>query len=245
MRSLLPALPLWLVACAGGPCASPPPPAAPAPAPAASAPAPAAGTPDWTVLGLPLGRARHADIEAWATALALPGCVGAPVRTRQAWQLQCRGALPLAPLAPRVVGGRWTELLVARPDDGPAHHLSMVRTHSLPGSARADYESTLTHLVATLGPPTVRQDIAPDAKLDASPLRWGSRWATGGGEVTLTLSRFGPASNPLLVTEVWALDVPSARAERPEGRAPNPHLAPAPAPSPADAASAEAPEGAR
>jgi len=244
MRSLLPAVPLWLVACAGGPCAAPPPPAPPVSAPSPAA-APAAPSPDWTVLGLPLGRARHADIEDWAARLALPGCVGAPVRTRQAWQLQCRGTLPLGPLAPRVVGGRWTELLVARPDDGPAHHLSMVRTHSLPGSARADYESTLTHLVASLGPPTVRQDISDSATLDASPLRWGSRWATDGGEVTLTLSRFGPATSPLLVTEVWALDVPSARAERPEGRAPNPHLTPAPAPSSADAASAEAPEGAR
>ena len=239
MRSLLPALPALLLACGGGPSSAPPPPAA-TPAAAAASPPPA-----WTVLGLPLGVARHADIESWAARLALPGCVGAPVRTRQAWQLQCRGALPLDALAPRVVGGRWTELLVARPDDGPAHHLSMVRTHSLPTSARADYESTLAHLITVAGAPTVRQDIPPGAPLDGAPLRWGSRWVAEGGEITLTLSRFGAAGGPLLVTEVWALDVASARAERPEGRAPNPHLAPAPAVQPADASSAAPPEGAR
>lgn len=186
----------------------------------AATPAPA---PLPAVLGLQLGQARHAEILAWISEREL-SCTAAPATTRTAFQYRCEGELPLTLLAPRVVGGKWTRLLISRPDEGPAHHLSMVRRHSLPERVVEDYDSTVALITGLLGAPSQAQPIAAAAALKGPALRYNSRWEKPGLDVQVSAMRFGKDSDPIEIHERWTLTGTLADEERPEGRSANPHI---------------------
>lgn len=184
----------------------------------------AAEAPGVEVLGVELGRTRHAEVLAWLEAEGLDCEVG-PSRARTSFRYDCEGTLPLGLLG-EAEAGVWGEavlrrLLLARPDSGPLHHLSTIRSHPSGQSAATDYAAAVDRISARLGPPSKHQPADP-AAMTGPVVRYASTWRTPAVEVVLSVLRVGEGE--LTVQERWTVPSEEAQAERAEGRAPNPHL---------------------
>lgn len=218
-RILLPTLPLLLFACAPQPDAIPFEESEGAVSPALSEEAPGVA-----VLGVELGRTRHAEALAWLQAHSL-SCEVGPSSARTSFRYDCAGTLPLALLGdadPRVRGEAvLRRLLLARPDSGPLHHLSTIRSHPSGASAAADYAHAVAQISERLGAPDRHQPADPEA-MSGPVVRYASTWRTPAVEVVLSVLRVGDGE--LTVQERWTVPDAEAQAERAEGRAPNPHL---------------------
>lgn len=155
------------------------------------------------VWGLSLGRSGHDELSTWLTNRGLH-CGATPSPRRKTVHYRC-GDVPGALLLNRVVGKTVSTLILARPDDGPLHHVSTLRRYAEPQPAIADYTSTRDTLRARLGPPADQDATPPSvAAFDAKATRFLMRWLFSDLEVELSLYRL--AGPDIVVRERW--DVP-------------------------------------
>lgn len=173
------------------------------------------------VMGLELGRARHEEILAWIRANGM-SCQSSPAPARTSFRYSCKGDLPRGLLQGRGLHGVFSGLLVVRPDEGPAHHLSATRQHLTAESGIEDYQATVDTLSARLGTPTRSQEVPAGSALDSPLIRYATDWLRPSLEVGVSLMRMG--DGPLIVQERWTVPTPEAQQERAAGRAPNPHV---------------------
>lgn len=164
--------------------------------------------------GLELGSTGKAGLSTWVEAQGID-CEALTAPRRQTEQLRCTlDALPVA-MTDRRPGEAQSLLLLARPDEGPLHHISTLRRHLSPAEALQDFSAAGAAVSAQLGPPT-RADPRPPvaADLSSAQVRFSSTWSFSDLLVELSLSRMG--GEELVLRERW--DVPGVEA----GVAPRP-----------------------
>ncbi|MEQ1506155.1 MAG: hypothetical protein ABMB14_28240 [Myxococcota bacterium] len=166
---------------------------------ATSSPAP---THDWH--GLALGATDATGIDGWATAHGWT-CATAPSPRRTTVHHDCDHPDPSA-IGEQALRGRLDQVLLARLDDGPLHHVSTDRVFAVPADASATYAAALARLTATFGPP-VRTMAAP-ATFDGPLIRATTTWTFSDLTVDLTVMRVG--TGPIHLSERW--DVPGVEA---------------------------------
>ncbi len=158
------------------------------------------------VWGLSLGLMGAKEVESWLAERNVR-CKGRPAPRRATVHHRCSdvsGGLLLDRTVPDAVG-----LLLARPDDGPLHHVSALRRYGQPSEAVTDYQRTLISLTARLGQPHQTDTTPPTAAAFASErVYFSSKWTFADLEVGVVLSRLtGPK---IVVRERW--DVPGVEA---------------------------------
>ena len=174
------------------------------------------------VMGVELGRTRHAEVETWLADRGLDCDVG-PSPARTSFRYDCTGLLPVSLLGDGDRGRPLlTGLLLVRPDDGAVHHVSTTRTHPDGPSAATDYGHTGTMLRARLGEPDKHLPVDDPAALEGRIIRFATEWIQPSLEVRLSILKVN--DGPFKVSERWSIPSDAARQERPEGRARNPHL---------------------
>jgi hypothetical protein len=209
--------PAWmlLLAACGEPAPAPAPPPEPAdavdPAEAARAARAAAEeaaraqrppAPTRARYGLTLGESAHDAIQGWLHRHGLP-CSGYPSPTRATFQYRCTGDLPEAVLDDRP-GVTWTELLIVRAENAPAHYVATHRSYPTPDAAVADYHATLDALSATFGAPARDDRVADPTRLPAARIvRAVGEWRFRDLEVTATLLR--TTTTVYTVMETWQI----------------------------------------
>lgn len=229
---------LLLFACmcssepAGPPAAGSAPPVAPEAPEAPEAPA-APKAPTRTVQGLALGEADDAAIAAWVAERGLE-CpeVASPRRTTR--QRRCQGTYAPSLLPDRGASGALTEILIARLDDGPAHHLSTIRKYSLPADVAADYHAAVDAITAQLGPPTQTRRVDDLSAFDSPLARFATRWQFS--DLRVDVSILKAAGSYISLNEVWVIPGVEEQAQargggslhgdlKPASPANNPHVA--------------------
>jgi hypothetical protein len=159
------------------------------------------------VWGLTLGGSDHAAVISWLEARQVP-CRGVPAPRRKTVHYRCN-EVPGALFAERTLDEGVSVLLLARPDDGPLHHISALRRYATPLPAIADYTTAVAALRAGLGVPSDADADAPrPAAFDAKAVRFSTRWLFSDLEVEIGLYRL--AGPDIVVRERW--DVPGVEA---------------------------------
>jgi hypothetical protein len=154
------------------------------------------------VWGLELGATTAEQAAAWAQERGL-GCTTTPSQRRATMRMRCTDGLSPALLPDRTVNGQISELLLAWPDDGRVHFVSVWRRYSIPDAALADYTSAVASVQARLGAPTRAMPVSDPAALNAKLFRFGTRWEQDGFKVDLELARLG--ADYVSVSEVWSV----------------------------------------
>jgi hypothetical protein len=173
-----------------------------------------APAPSRALWGLELGSTEEDGLSSWVEAQGID-CEALTAPRRETEQLRCTlDTLPAA-MTHRQPGEAQSFLLLVRPDEGPLHHISILRRHLAPAAALLDFSAAGAAVSAQLGPPT-RADPRPPATADlaSAQVRFSSTWSFSDLQVELSLSRMG--GEQLVVRERW--DVPGVEA----GVAPRP-----------------------
>lgn len=168
----------------------------PAPArPAVSAPAPTK-----SVWGLELGVAAEDAVNAWIAARDL-SCAYGPAQRRTTMHWTCKGPVDPAKIPERKIVGAIDELLFARLDAGPLHHVSLERVYSLPAQAMDDFSATIAEITQLLG--AAERESIPSADTNwSSPMVHGSAsWRFADLEVRVMVLKGGGST--IRVGERW------------------------------------------
>jgi hypothetical protein len=160
-----------------------------------------------SVWGLELGKTDVDGLADWLDQQGLH-CPAVPSPRRRTVQYRCLN----------IVGGSWlqrpssplrVDLLLARTDDGPLHHVSTVRKTVTPEAAIADYLATVRALTERLGSPALTDNSPPTVAAFAAKLtRFSTMWALPDLTVDVTLSRL--SGRAISVRERW--DMPGVEA---------------------------------
>lgn len=162
---------------------------------------------DGSVFGLRLGVTTGPEVEAWAAARGLT-CTTALSARRETTQLRCTDVPP--ELFPeRASRGPISDFVVAWPDKGPIHYVSMWRRYSVPADAVVDYKQAAGAVAASLGPPRREADEPTEASLSGKMVHISTEWKRDDLEVTVGVLRAGAAFVSL--SEQWS--VPGVEAQ--------------------------------
>lgn len=170
--------------------------------------APRSAAPVRTLWGLGLGATDEAGLGAWVESRSID-CEALTSPRRMTRQLRCTLADLPPEMATRRPGEAQTLLILARPDEGPLHHVSTLRHHPEPEAAIADFSAASEQITVRLGAATRTSSAAPtQANLSGAHARFVSTWSFSDLEVELSLSKMG--GQALVVRERW--DVPGVEA---------------------------------
>lgn len=189
---------------------------------------PKAPTREWN--GLVLGETQHEGVEAWIADHALE-CTGLPAQTRSTFHYRCEDPVGLRVSAAKQ--GVATQLLVARAENAPVHHISTIRKYGDPTAAAEDYDLVVAASTARLGVPQRHQEVKDIGAFSRPLARFATSWVFDDLEVTVSLMK---ASGPnISLTEAWTVPGVEQRTtsrtrvtSRPPGW--NPHVADSPTP---------------
>lgn len=153
---------------------------------------------DWN--GLVLGETQHEGVEAWIAEHRLE-CTALPAQTRSTFHYRCEDPVGLRVSAARQ--GVATQLLIARAENAPVHHVSTIRKYSDPAAAAEDYDLVVAELGARFGTPKRSQEVKDLAAFSRPLARFATSWAYDDLDVTVSLMK---ASGPnISLTEAWTV----------------------------------------
>lgn len=202
--------------CGEEPSAPPAPPVqAPPTAPVVGDPGSVAPTRE--VWGLEIGASNAEQVDAWLAQRGL-SCASAPAPRRTTVHWTCKGPINLSIFPDRVIAGQIDELMLARLDEGPLHHLSLERIYSIPEQAADDLSATLAAISSALGPPQRQLPLPADVNWGSPVVHADAQWRFDDLEVRLSLLKVG--KSPIRVSERWSEPGAEARAEARPGSAP-------------------------
>ena len=181
----------------------------------AAAAFPGLDAPDRSIFGLSLDEAFDSDVSDWLSERGLH-CPESPSPARTTTHYTCSGKLDATALPERRTRGVLSSLLIARPDEGPVHHLSVRHKYSFAEVALEEYRATRDILRDQLGPPS-RGDEPEAVDLESPLIRYVTQWRYADLEVTLAVLRVG--NSGLTLSEQWMVPgVESLAKSRVDGR---------------------------
>jgi hypothetical protein len=162
---------------------------------------------DGSVFGLRLGVTTGPEVEAWAAARGLT-CTASLSARRETTQLRCSNVPP--ELFPeRASHGPISDFVVAWPDKGPVHFVSMWRRYSIPADAVVDYKQAVGAVSSSLGPASRAGEEPTEAALSGKMVHLATEWKRDDLAVSVGVLRAGAAFVSL--SEQWM--VPGVEAQ--------------------------------
>lgn len=131
--------------------------------------------PSRAFVGLEVGAASPADVDAWLAANGLT-CRSGPDPRRNTYRHDCADSLPISMGNLEDPRGTLSRVLVVRGDDSPVTHVASTRAYHLPDDVAADYGRLVHTLTTMLGAPQTSRPIDDPTVLADGFARFSTRW---------------------------------------------------------------------